>query len=191
MTANEKVDTLLGFFKALSDANRLKIVALLAQEPLSVEQLAEMLDLNSSTVSHHLAKLSKAGLVTAKAESYYNVYQLELKTLSTMAQTLLAEETLPAVAAEVDTNAYDQKVLNTYLTPEGRIKAIPAQLKKQEAILRHVVEAFETGREYTEKEVNELLLRFNEDVAYLRRALIDFKFMGRESGGRKYWRLSN
>jgi predicted transcriptional regulator len=191
MTANEKVDTLLGFFKALSDANRLKIVALLAQEPLSVEQLAEMLDLNSSTVSHHLAKLSKAGLVTAKAESYYNVYQLELKTLSTMAQTLLAEETLPAVAAEVDTNAYDQKVLNTYLTPEGRIKAIPAQLKKQEAILRHVVEAFETGREYTEKEVNEILLRFNEDVAYLRRALIDFKFMGRENGGRKYWRQPN
>lgn len=191
MTTNEKVDTLLGFFKALSDANRLKIVALLAQEPLSVEQLAEMLDLNSSTVSHHLGKLSKAGLVTAKAEGYYNVYQLELKTLSTMAQTLLAEETLPAVAAEVDMNAYDQKVLSTYLTPEGRLKAIPAQQKKQEAILRHVVEAFEPGREYTEKEVNELLLRFNEDVAYLRRALIDFKLMGRESGGRKYWRLAN
>ena len=34
-------DELLGFFKALADANRLKIVGLLAKQPYSVEQLAE------------------------------------------------------------------------------------------------------------------------------------------------------
>ena len=35
----------LNLFKALADANRLKIVGLLAQEPRSVEELAELLEL--------------------------------------------------------------------------------------------------------------------------------------------------
>ena len=48
-----RIEGLLNFFKALSDANRLKIVGLLAQEDLSVEQIAEMLGIGSSTVSHH------------------------------------------------------------------------------------------------------------------------------------------
>jgi DNA-binding transcriptional ArsR family regulator len=63
-------DQLLTFFKAMADANRLKIVGLLAQQPYSVEQLAAMLDLKPSTVSHHLKLLSEAGLVSARAQSY-------------------------------------------------------------------------------------------------------------------------
>ena len=50
---DEQVAELLGFFKALADGNRLKIVGLLAQGEYTVEQLAEMLDLRPSTVSHH------------------------------------------------------------------------------------------------------------------------------------------
>ena len=47
-------EQLLEFFKALSDANRLKIIGLLAERPLTVEQMAEMLHLRASTVSNHL-----------------------------------------------------------------------------------------------------------------------------------------
>ena len=99
---DEKVIELLEFFKALADANRLKIVGLLAQGEYTVEQMVEMLDLRPSTVSHHLAKLSKAGLVTARSVSYYNVYRLETKVLEEMSRRLLADETLPAVTADVD-----------------------------------------------------------------------------------------
>jgi len=56
-------EELLNFFKALADANRLKIVGLLAQKPHTVEELAALLDIKPSTVSHHLARLSDAGLV--------------------------------------------------------------------------------------------------------------------------------
>jgi predicted transcriptional regulator len=189
MDESTYVDELLAFFKALSDANRLKIVALLAKEPLSVEQLAEMLGLSSSTVSHHLARLSEVRLVSARAEGYYSVYQLELDALNAMAQRLLAKETLPAVAADVDMDAYDRKVLNTYLSPDGRLTAFPAQQKKEEAILRHIVQVFERGRRYPEKEVNQILLRFNEDTARLRRHLVDFGLMKREGGGGAYWRV--
>jgi predicted transcriptional regulator len=186
---DQYVEELLAFFKALSDANRLKIIALLAKESLSVEQMAEMLGLSSSTVSHHLARLAKVGLVSARSESYYSVYQLELGALTDMSQRLMSEEMLPAVAADVDIDAYDRKVLNTYMSPEGQILAFPAQRKKEEAILRYVVRVFEPGQRYGERQVNEILSEFSEDTARLRRNLVEFGFMARQGGGGEYWRI--
>ena len=87
---------LLGFYKALADANRLKIIGLLAQGQYAVEQIAEILGLRPSTVSHHLSKLLRAGLVSARPESYYNTYRLETGVLESMSQRLLAQETMPA-----------------------------------------------------------------------------------------------
>lgn len=179
-------EQLLGFFKALADANRLKIIGLLAQRALSVEELAAMLDLRPSTVSHHLMVLSEAGLVSARAESYYNVYSLTPGALENMAKTLLAQETLPAIAASVDTAAYDRKILRDFLLPDGRLKAIPAQRKKLEAVLRHIVAAFEPGVRYPEQQVNEILSRFHADTATLRRELVGYKLLARQSG--EYWR---
>jgi predicted transcriptional regulator len=43
--------------------------------------MAEMLGLHSSTVSHHLARLARIGLVSDKAEGDYSIYQLETKIL--------------------------------------------------------------------------------------------------------------
>jgi predicted transcriptional regulator len=180
-------DELLSFFKALSDANRLKIVGLLAQGNYSVEELAAMLDLRPPTVSHHLSKLSEVGLVSARAESFYNVYQLETDSLEQMAQRLLAEETLPAVAEGVDLDAYDRQVVENYALPDGRLKQIPTKRKKFEAILRYVVRAFEPGKRYTEKEVSEILGQFNKDTAVLRRGLVDYQMMDREPDGSAYW----
>ena len=187
-TQTQSTEELLNFFKALADANRLKLVGLLAQAELTVEQMAEMLDLHASTVSHHLSRLAKAGLVSARAEGYYSVYRLETGALEDMAKRLLAKETLPSVASEVDLDAYDRKVLKTFLTQEGRIKDFPSQQKKLEVILRYVLEAFEVGKHYSEKEVNQILARFSEDTAGLRRDLVDFKLMRREGGGGDYWR---
>jgi len=183
------VEELLAFFKALSNANRLKIVALLAKESLSVEEMAEILGLNSSTVSHHLSKLTKVGLVNARPESYYNVYSLQLNVLSDMAERLLSNEMLPTVAEDVDVDAYDRKVLNTFLDENGRFKVFPAQQKKEEALLRHIVKVFEPGKRYSEKEVNEMLSQFNEDTARQRRDLVELGFMKREGGGGAYWRI--
>ena len=179
---------LLEFFKALADANRLKIIGLLAQSPCSVEQIASALNLHSSTVSHHLARLARTGLVSARPDSYYSVYRLETRQLEAMAQRMLARETLPAVAEDVDVDAYDRKVLNAYMTSDGKVRDFPSQQKKLEVIMRHVVQVFEPGQRYTEKQVNEMLARFNEDTAQLRRNLIDFGLMQRQGGGGDYWR---
>jgi DNA-binding HxlR family transcriptional regulator len=185
MESVNQTETLLTFFKALADANRLKIIGLLANQPSTVEQLASQLGLSSPTVSHHLARLAEAGLVSARAESYYSIYSLETGTLEEMSRTLLTRENLPALAADVDVDAYDRKVINEFITPEGRIKAFPVQRKKMDVLLTFVIKSFELEIRYTEKQVNEILKPYNEDFATLRRELIDAKFLSRDHG--EYW----
>lgn len=181
-------EDLVAFFKVLSDANRLKIIGLLAQHPYSVEELAALLGLKASTVSHHLSKLSKVGLVSAKADSYYNVYQLDEQALSEKTRSLFSQENLSASVADVDADAYDRKVINDYTRKDGSLKTIPAQKKKLEAVLRHVVKAFKVGKRYSEKQVNEILSAYHPDTASLRRELVGVKLMLREGGGGEYWR---
>lgn len=91
----------------------------------------------------------------------------------------------------MDVDAYDRKVLETFTDAEGRIKQFPAQRKKFEVLVRYVLKSFEPGVRYTERQVNEILERFNEDTAYLRRSLIDMKLMAREASGSAYWRVDN
>ena len=181
-------EELVTFFKALSDANRLKIIGLLAQQPYSVEELAALLNLKASTVSHHLAKLSQVGLVSARTESYYNVYQLDEKALEAKTRGIFSQENLAASVADVDANAYDNKVVKDFVRKDGSLKTIPAQRKKLEAVLRYVVKAFEVNKRYSEKKVNEILSGYHEDTASLRRELVGYGLMKREGGGGEYWR---
>lgn len=181
-------DEIVTFFKALADANRLKIVGLLAQQPYSVEELAALLDLKASTVSHHLARLAQIGLVSAKTESYYNIYQLDEKALQNKSRNLFSQANLAASVMDVDADAYDNKVVKDYVRKDGSLKTIPAQRKKLEAILRYVVKAFEANKRYSEKKVNEILGKYHEDTASLRRELVGYGLMKREGGGGEYWR---
>lgn len=191
MNEEDRIQQLIQFFKALSDPNRLKIIGLLAQKDLSVEQLAEMLGIGSSTVSHHLSRLSKTGLVGARTESYYNIYHLNTGRLESLSKELLAGETLPAVTADINMDAYDQKVIRNYTNDDGTLKSIPNQMKKLLAVLRYVAKDFQIGTVYSEKEVNRVLEKYNQDYAQLRRELVEFKFMAREGGGGSYWLLES
>jgi len=188
MTSEEHQYELLSFFKALADENRLKIIGILAQQAHTVEQLASAIGLSMSTTSHHLARLAKVGLVSARTDGHYYIYSLHTDALKEMSQRLLQDEQIRQLSAPISEDAYDQKVLTNFIDKDGRIKTFPAQDKKLQAILRHVVKAFEPGQRYPEKQVNEILSHFNEDTAFLRRSLIEYKLMGRQGGGGEYWR---
>ncbi len=191
MTAQTHSEELLNFFKALADANRLKIIGLLAQQPYTGEQLAEMLGLSASTVSHHLSMLAHVELVSARSEQYYNVYSLNVGALHAMAQRLLSRDDLPRLAEDVDRTAYDRKVLKTFVRADGSIKSFPAQEKKFQVLLYYVLNTFEPGKRYSEKQVNNLLSRYSDDTAALRRGLIEYRLMAREvaQGSSTYWRI--
>jgi predicted transcriptional regulator len=189
MVTDLQLDHLVRFFKVLGEPNRLKIVGSLARRPHTVEELATNLGVGASTVSHHLSRLADAGLVSARTEGYYSLYSLETEVLTSMAKTLLKEAEGPARVQDEDTSDFDRKVLATFTTHDGRISAFPAHEKKFLVLVRHVLKAFERGVRYPEKRVNQILANYNADTARLRRALVDHRFMAREGGGGKYWRI--
>jgi biotin operon repressor len=181
-------EPLLSFFKALADANRLRIVGLLAHRPHSVEELAAALGLRASTTSHHLARLVEAGLVSSRAEGHFHVYALDTDALEARARQLLARDGLPALAGDApDLDAWDRKVLATFTGPDGRFSQLPMQRKKFDVLLRHVVRRLEPGAEYHERDLDEILRDFSDDTASLRRGLVDHGHVAREPSGARYW----
>jgi ArsR family transcriptional regulator len=184
------VGELVAFFKALGEPNRLRIVGLLAQRAYTGEELSTALGVGISTVSHHLARLARAGLVTARSESYYNLYALDTDVLSGMAKKLLAQAQPARPASEQILDGFDRKVLAAFTTSDGRIKSFPMQEKKLRVLLRRVLPLFSHGVRYTEKRVNEMLSKYSDDTARLRRSLVEYGYMAREGGGGKYWRIN-
>ena len=182
--------TLVAFFKALADANRLRVVGLLAHRPHSVEELATVLDLRPSTVSHHLGKLAAVDLVRSSTSGHYHVYTLDLDALHAHAKSLATDESLKRLAPERGaTDPYDDKVLAAFLDEDGRLKKLPMKRKKFEVILRHALRRFEGDGPWTERQVNRRLATLSDDVASLRRGLIDHGLMTREPGGAAYRRV--
>jgi hypothetical protein len=92
----------------------------------------------------------------------------------------------PALESVVTEEAYKQKVLKSFIK-RGRLVNLPAQEKKRFVILEYLAEEFDPDRRYSEREVNHILLEFNDDVATLRRELIMNHLMDRKDG--IYWRI--
>jgi ArsR family transcriptional regulator len=77
-------------FKALADPHRVKIVNLLATrgEPVCVCEFTEPLGLSQPTVSHHLKKLTDAGLLTRQQRGTWAYYALRPDALRGLAAAL-------------------------------------------------------------------------------------------------------
>ena len=96
-------------------------------------------------------------------------------------------ESYTAARAALERESYDaaraeQERLVARLFTDGRIERVPARRKVRAALLLEVVARFEPGREYAEKEVNEVLLGVHEDFAYLRRELVNYRYLERQDG---------
>jgi hypothetical protein len=175
----------LSFFKALSDESRLKIVGALAANERSVEELATLLELRAPTVSHHLAKLKELRLVSMRSEGTTHIYQLNMSEMRSLAKRMLALDTIETFREDVVSDAWERKILGDFFEGQ-RLKEIPASRKKREVILRWLVEGFQCGKHYPEKEVNTIIGRHHPDFATLRRELIGARLLAREAG--VYWR---
>ncbi|MCA9925915.1 MAG: metalloregulator ArsR/SmtB family transcription factor [Anaerolineales bacterium] len=177
-TSEMNLEERANLFKALGHPARLLMVNLMQQKPRHGEELAAILNLKPATVSHHLSKLAEAGLLTARKDQYYQMYAVVSELLTKPLGDVI-RLSQPGLANNIEKDAYRQKVLKTFMR-RGQLTRIPAQLKKRQVILEEIVKSFEPEREYTEKEVNFILLDFHEDVATLRREMIGHRLMTRD-----------
>ena len=170
--------SIIATFKAIADESRLKIVAHLSTGPASVTELAELTGLRPPTVSHHLAVLDRAGLVSVEQRGTTRLYSFVPEGLADARRSLTEERGLASFADDDDLEAWEKKVLETFCDGQT-ISQIPASEKKRLVLVRWMAGKFETGVDYPESEVNEIIKRHHEDSAYFRRAMVDNAIMTR------------
>lgn len=79
---------------------------------------------------------------------------------------------------------FEERVREIFL--EGGRLQLPAKRKKRLVVLRWAADLFRPGERYPEAVVNRVLGRYSDDVATLRRLLVDEELLQREAG--LYWR---
>ena len=171
------------FEKALASAERLRIVGLLCHGSKRTVEIADMLGAHPSDMTRHLEHLTASGVVS-EADG---LYDLNEKAIVSFSRGQFEGKRPIYDAQDEDDNV--RKVLQTFLKADGTLKQIPSMGKKLVVVLNFIVDAFDFDAHYTEKEVNTILRRFNIDTAALRRYLVDYGLMARESDGTKYWRI--
>jgi DNA-binding HxlR family transcriptional regulator len=181
---NPSVADLARLLKVIADETRLRILGAIAEEPLTGKDLAERLGLTPPTISHHMRKLSEAGIVVAESDAQRQWYRVNTDLLNASRRVSIAEH---GAVPTRDPDAADEegrfraKVLRDFFVDE-RLKEIPAQRKRRVIVLQYLLERFEPERDYSEREVNDLLRPAHADVATLRREIVDYGFMDRERG---------
>src|SRR5712692_6204109 len=78
LLATEEADDLAAVHRALADPTRVQMLHLLkaAAEPICVCDFTAAFDLGQPTVSHHLARLREASLVTSHRRGVWAFYEL-------------------------------------------------------------------------------------------------------------------
>lgn len=171
----------LKLFKGLADRSRLQILKSLLEEDMYVERLAQRLELTPATVSFHLKKLMDAGAVSSRREQYYTMYSINKEVFQCRILDILGEKSSDAQRQQEREARYRQRVLDSFFE-YGRLKAIPAQRKKERICLEEIAKELELGRPYPERELNQVLLRFHQDYCTLRRDMISEDILRREEG---------
>ena len=85
--SDEEAAATAELFQSLADPHRVKIVNLLAtsSEPVCACELIEPLGLSQPTVSHHLKKLTDAGLLEREQRGKWAYFSLNTGALRTLA----------------------------------------------------------------------------------------------------------
>ncbi|HMR48617.1 MAG TPA: metalloregulator ArsR/SmtB family transcription factor [Arachnia sp.] len=166
------LDDRVALLKTVADTTRLRILGLIAEQPRTGAELAAELGLTAPTISHHLHRMRDVGIIQAESEGQKRIWSIN--------QQLLDDVHAPALAP-TPVDAEQARTLRVFFDGE-RLRSIPTKRKARVAVLVELLRRFEPGREYTEREVGDILRRAHDDVALLRRELVDYRYLVRADG---------
>ncbi len=183
----------LNLAKAFAAPGRLAILGLLAQrpQPVALAEIVAQVGGQQGLVERDVRQLAVAGLVsitwqadpgaepTPQTVAFNRTYE---QTINGVIHALhqLNEQLQPSErSAPVDERA---QVLVRYLV-DRRLISWPSQLKRQRYVAEEIASHFTLGRDYTEREVTDLLREiYAYDPVTIRRYLVDFKLLERKAG---------
>lgn len=100
MTEGDRQDPLVDWLRAIADPVRLSMLKLMDRDALAVTELCKILDVQQPAASHHLRRLTRCGLVSARRDgnlTFYgrNGHRPPFPRLTEALEATLADWTLP------------------------------------------------------------------------------------------------
>lgn len=163
----------LGLF---ADDARLRVIAAVVLEPGSTEAIAARSGVPARKAIAALSRLEAAGLATRDP---VGSWEFDIAALQDAVRAGRPQPGEPA-------NTPAEAILRSFVV-DGRLIQIPAVRSKRLVVLDRLASEFEPGQSYDERQVNEILRAWHDDVAALRRYLVDEGFLSRDHHG-TYWR---
>ena len=168
----------------LAEEHRRSVVAALVLGATSAPEVRAATGLDARRTRTALDRLERAGLVLRADDG----------TLTLLGAAFGLAARAAAGAAEAASAAADEhagepedraRVLRAFVK-DRRLVKLPTTHSKRLVVLDLIVQDFDLGVRYTEKQVNAMLVRWHPDTASLRRWLVDVGFLDRNAG--LYWR---
>jgi hypothetical protein len=161
----------------LAEPDRLRVfAALVLGDGATPAGLRKATGLDARAVSTALRKLESGGLVE-RDPGTSDVYRPVVEALKDAARSAAPP---PEEHGYADERV--EAVIRAFVR-DGRLIGVPAQTGRRRIVLEHVVQSFEPGRDYSEREVNVVLRAWTEgggiDHVSLRRYLVDEGLLSR------------
>ena len=166
--------------RLLAEPTRRRIagVLMLADSPLDHHQISEAGGLALRDVVDGLDRLINGGLVDRHGDHYALVADV-------FTAAARAEAPSPPPSAHSDQPVDVARILDTAFV-DGKLVQWPSKRSKRLVVLDYLAQQFDIGKRYSERDIDDRLRAFNDDVATARRYLVDEQFLDRAAG--EYWR---
>lgn len=155
----------------LAEPSRLRVYSAVVLGAGSPEQVAERTGLGLGVVAKALQRLGKSELVVAEG----NELRADEGAFKDAVRSSRPER--EPLSADPDRD----NVLRAFVR-DGKLTHFPTVPAKFKVVLEYLVDSFEPSRQYAEREVNEILQRWHDDYATLRRHLADYGHLNRADG---------
>ena len=159
---------------------RRRVIAALILGSGTAEDVAARSDCTVREATEALVRLEQADLAISGSDGTWVILD------EAFAQAARSSAS-PAVVTEqhADQPEAHRHVLNQSIV-DGRIVQWPTKRAKRVIVLDYLAQSFEPGEKYSEAQVNAILRPFHDDMAMLRRWLVDEYYLDRADG--LYWR---
>ena len=155
----------------LGNEERLRVVAAIALGARTVDEVVRTGGLEPKDVRRSLPRLIAAGVVEQRDGLHVNVKPFRDA----------ARDRPPRERELPDATPEQARVLRNFVE-SGRLRALPVHASQRRVVLTYFADRFEPAVDYAEADVNDVLRRFHDDYASLRRHLIDERLLTRSAG---------
>ncbi|KPI47537.1 DUF2087 domain-containing protein [Clostridioides difficile] len=152
------------------------------------KEIAKKVEVSTSTIRHQKFMFREKA---KQAKLYLALYESVFEEKSNRGSTIIPIHEHAKMVDEryVVTEEERKHILETSFESMNplKLKVFSSKEKKKVVILSKILEKFEYGKQYSEKEVNQILKSIYNDFATIRRYLIEYGFMSRNKECTKYW----